>query len=785
MESCRRSSKKSRESGLSGFLTNLSFSSIILSIALLASTFVETEANVLIDRSSENELPLGNSTCPQILRCICLNGDPSHLSCRYITHNEIREISDFYPSLKSLEIDRWQESTLNLTIFSTLKALVDLTIKNSEIDKVSPITQRWKSLKRLKLSGTRILEHEVLCNLSTSIANLNLLDVSRAGLTEISTCLAKVKIDVLKMANNRISKIGALPQALLVLDASNNQLTQLSLPQSLQRIDFSGNPMHKIDSQIFSKLRFINMSNTNFPSLPMLQAPLLNEFYLDNNRLIHADLSRWETPQLRVLSLSKSPLLQLVYGKLPKAVRKFVLTETKLSEMPREFFTSGNLTTLNVSSTEWNCDQCSFKWATPVRKMIDQKICPQIVESKSNCNLGCDQSEEKVFKVRYGEHVVLKCGCHSWPEGKVEWYLYRPRTLLGSFDPKSNRVQQPRINETIQQLQGKYRVLPNGLLISAVDRSMLERYVCVVRNELGVTHQIVKLRMNYHHWYSLDVLDSIFWGSLITSFLVCLLSFILNVIWILSRKSILWWIKRAERLSRVRKMVEAMEKYRSRQMEALHETYTKRVQNVRDNYHYQVEQLRQSYASQAVKFRDFRDAKMENVTSHLESIRDNYNQQMQRVREYGSRRAEQLWESYERQMNRMKMFSLQQRLKVMRQYKVKQRYVNKLLESFQDSSNPEAIRKHEEEVRRALEVLKESNLDPSLEEVPSKEKKKKNNGEGKPLSRTSSYYSLPEFVLDEDGELRPSTITALDFSNREEFNPRNSEIKKNINKKKG
>ncbi len=59
------------------------------------------------------------------------------------------------------------------------------------------------------------------------------------------------------------------------------------------------------------------------------------------------------------------------------------------------------------------------------------------------------------------------------------------------------------------------------------------------------------------------------------------------------------------------------------------------------------------------------------------------------MREYGARRAENLWESYERQVNRMKTFSLQHRLKLMRQYKVKQRYLNKLLDSLnQDQHDP-------------------------------------------------------------------------------------------------
>ncbi|EPB71036.1 hypothetical protein ANCCEY_09867 [Ancylostoma ceylanicum] len=138
-------------------------------------------------------------------------------------------------------------------------------------------------------------------------------------------------------------------------------------------------------------------------------------------------------------------------------------------------------------------------------------------------------------------------------------------------------------------------------------------------------------------------------------------------------------------------MVEAMEKYRVRQMEGLHEKYTRRMQLV--------EALRVSYSSQAERFRDYRAAQMEQMSSHLENIRENYNQQMQRVREYGSRRAEQLWESYERQ---------------------------------------------EQEVRAALELP-----DPPPPDSPT---------ETHPLSRSSSFYSLPEYIIDDEGVLRPSPI---------------------------
>lgn len=84
----------------------------------------------------------------------------------------------------------------------------------------------------------------------------------------------------------------------------------------------------------------------------------------------------------------------------------------------------------------------------------------------------------------------------------------------------------------------------------------------------------------------------------------------------------------------------------------------------------QVDQLRMSYALQAEKFRDYRAAQMETVTSHLENIRENYQQQLNRVRDYGSRRAEQLWESYERQV-RVLFVTVTQGLRGGTRFKVK------------------------------------------------------------------------------------------------------------------
>ena len=64
------------------------------------------------------------------------------------------------------------------------------------------------------------------------------------------------------------------------------------------------------------------------------------------------------------------------------------------------------------------------------------------------------------------------------------------------------------------------------------------------------------------------------------------------------------------------------------------------------------------------------------------------------MRDYGRTQMERIGENYERQMNRIRMFSLQQRLKLARQYKMKQRYIDKLVESLavlDDSQYPSKL----------------------------------------------------------------------------------------------
>ncbi|PAV59033.1 hypothetical protein WR25_10744 [Diploscapter pachys] len=312
-----------------------------------------------------------------------------------------------------------------------------------------------------------------------------------------------------------------------------------------------------------------------------------------------------------------------------------------------------------------NSSTFSNKWAVLIIGLgfAQQIFAQSLAPNSTACGLNSTNGTYLV-RAKYNDSAVLQCDCFGMHKPRIKWFLYE--ILSGGF-----------------------------LHIKQANSTVVERYVCTVEKGEMQNHTIINFRLDYTDWYSKYVFHSVFWGALLTSLIVCIVTFVVNIIWILTRESILW----AERLSRVRKMVEALEKYRTRQMERIHENYQKKIQIVRDNYHQQIETIRVSYTAQSERFRDYRTAQMESMHSHLDSIRDNYYLQLQRVREHGSKRAEQLWESYEKQVNRMRAFSAQQRLKLMRQYKVKQRYLNKLLENFQDANNPEALRQHEEDVR--------------------------------------------------------------------------------------
>lgn len=154
----------------------------------------------------------------------------------------------------------------------------------------------------------------------------------------------------------------------------------------------------------------------------------------------------------------------------------------------------------------------------------------------------------------------------------------------------------------------------------------------------------VLFRLDYSSWYDTVVFNSVFYGSITVSLLLCGGTFLINLLWIAVQRGGLWWIHRQgvfcdifrycfdaqhlERESRVHAMMQAVELYRQKQIQNLQDAYARNVSIIRDHYHQQVEQIRDAYTSQITRLKDYRQARMDNVTSHLENIREHYNLQV-------------------------------------------------------------------------------------------------------------------------------------------------------------
>uniref|UniRef100_A0A7E4UPY0 Ig-like domain-containing protein n=1 Tax=Panagrellus redivivus TaxID=6233 RepID=A0A7E4UPY0_PANRE len=323
------------------------------------------------------------------------------------------------------------------------------------------------------------------------------------------------------------------------------------------------------------------------------------------------------------------------------------------------------------------------------------------------------------------------------PAASISWFYMEPTTtnLIGTYTVATKSA------NTTWTADGSYTVLTDGgLLLTNVHRKLVERYVCIIHpaneeiEDDPTLHpdNYVLFRLDYSSWYSHTIFNSVFYGAIVTSMTLCGVTFLINLLWIVVQRGGLWFIRRHERESRVHAMMQAVEMYRQRQIQNLQETYARNANMVREHYHQQVEQIREAYTTQITRLRDYRQARMDNVTSHLENVRDHYNLQLTRMREYGSRHADQLMENYERQLNRVRTFSLQQRLKMIRQYNLKQRHVNRL---FPNSNTAAQSEPEGPDFNVILDETFLSDTEPRLK-------------------RSVSTLSLPEFTL-VDGQEQP------------------------------
>ncbi|CAG9530383.1 unnamed protein product [Cercopithifilaria johnstoni] len=691
-------------------------------------TYHQSKMESYIDK--EKIASVVNNPCRKY-GCICKN---STITCVNVEPSRLdQHILKLVPDAHSISFTRCSQKRLNLHIFENFTSLHSIAIHDCNIKQIFPFASNsLRSLRILNLSRNYLWDWNETCVTLNQLSSVQIVDLSHNWLTKLShtdQCTVN-KMQHLNLSSNQISELSVVPNA-VSLDLSSNGLTRIygEWPFSLEDLNLSNNPsLERFPSlSLIPQLSDLNMDNCGLIVFPLFISSNLRRLSLEYNKLTFIDFDSLNLPSLQQLNLRNSLRLYSIVGTLPITVNDFRLTNTPMRYLPPNFFIRAkNLRFIEMAPNNWSCDNCLSQW----RKMVPLNLRSQMDcadDLLNNCSIGISRRVERgakyILRVHYAETAILPCDAYGELPLFAEWWLVRPEVLIGSYDFENRIIT---MNWT---RSGIYEIIPGGLLlINSAKKELVERYRCTVSNSKGNASQVVHFRLDYSSWFHLEMAKSVFWGSILAAMITCGITFIFNLFWISCRQIALWWIERIERNSRVREMVAAVERYRQRQMATLSETYHKKLEQIRDNYHQQVDQLCASYTSQSERFRDYRAAQMESMNQHLENIRDNYNQQMCKLRDYGLKRAEQLWEGYERQVNRLKMFSLHQRLGLMRKYKVKQQYLNKLVAKFADNSSEEFMKPRPEVI--FTDPMRELDIQTHR--------------------RMGSFNSLPEYVLRED-----------------------------------
>uniref|UniRef100_A0A915Q2R8 Ig-like domain-containing protein n=1 Tax=Setaria digitata TaxID=48799 RepID=A0A915Q2R8_9BILA len=698
----------------------------------------------------EKVLPLVDDPCRNF-GCVCQNNT---ITCVGIEPAKLdQHVRKLVPNAHSISFSKCSQKHLNLNIFSNFTSLRSITVHNCDIQQLFPSASGFlQNLRVLNLSGNYLWDWNEICIVLNPLSSLRKVDLSRNWFSDLShtgQCIIS-KLQHLNLSSNQVLELFVVPNT-VTLDLSSNGLKRIhgGWPFLLKNLNLSNNPsLNTFPSlSLVPQLTDLNMDNCGLTAFPVSSSSHLLRLSLRYNKLAFIDFNLLNLSSLQELDLRNSFRLHSIVGTLPIKVKDFRLTNTPLRYLPADFFLRAeNLRFVEIMPNNWSCNKCLKKWT----KILPFSLQPQMdcpFESPNNCSIGISKRVKRgtkyILRVPYADTAILPCDEYGELPLLIEWWLARPEILIGSYHVESRIVV---MNWT---RNGTYEIIPGGLLlINSARKELVERYKCMASNQMGNASQIIHFRLDYSSWFHLEMAESVFWGSILAAMITCGVTFILNLLWIVCRQIGLWWLKRIERNSHVQEMVAAVERYRQRQMTMLSETYHKKLEQIRDNYHQQVDQLRSSYASQSERFRGYRAAQMENMNQHLENIRDNYSQQMCKLRDYGSKRVEQLWEGYERQVNRLRMFSLHQRLGLMRKYKVKQQYLNKLVAKFADNPSQTFMKPHPEII-----------LTDSVRELDIQTHR-----------RMGSSYSLPEYIFHDDDALKHLHCELIhEFCNRRLF----------------
>ena len=368
-------------------------------------------------------------------------------------------------------------------------------------------------------------------------------------------------------------------------------IDNFTLPlQRLQELDLSDNHLRHVPQLSFT-LRTLNISHNQLTEFNYQQLPATLQL-LDcaHNRLPAFDLSQLHSLYgLHTLNLSFNHPLRHIYGNVDilPALVELAATNCSLRAFNQHFLRDANSNfILRIDGNPLWCG-CVADWMRTEYLSTTNIFCagPPSFAGMRIANESARESctdaiiltpNNTIERFTFGENAILVCVAYPYEERTIKWYAY-PAKYLGA----SNEV----------TTDEKFKVLRGGeLLIREMNKYDIGRYICHVEN---VDSVIVRARLDYSRWLFVEIY------SVVSACVTVAVFFAAHMIWTVIRRVMLWRIERSERTSRVRQMLEAIEKYRVAQMQKLHRSYAQRMITIRENYNAQVSYFIVSYVCTA------------------------------------------------------------------------------------------------------------------------------------------------------------------------------------------
>ncbi|KAJ7463487.1 hypothetical protein B0H11DRAFT_1734612 [Mycena galericulata] len=262
------------------------------------------------------------------------------LTTLHVQNNRLEKLPWNFPRLRrliTLNISSNKFRTFPASV-SELTNLRDLDISFNSISELPEAIGRLKNLERLVIAGNQFSR---LPDEFSSLGRLSELDCRRNQISDLSAACMLPKIEILSADHNSLQDLAlSLGSCLITLDASHNEITQLSIvrgpvgrsPFALTSLDLSHAKLSVLDDYTLSQLT------------------LLRRFKLDNNSFRSIPESLGDLKLLETLSCANNTLV-----KLPQSIGKLQKLETldvhnnSLTELPISLWNCASLSRLNVT----------------------------------------------------------------------------------------------------------------------------------------------------------------------------------------------------------------------------------------------------------------------------------------------------------------------------------------------------------------------------------------------------------------------------------------------------